>query len=85
MHRFSLRTLLAGALCGHRSLQRQWRSPEPKSQYAAVIVGGGGHGLGTAYYLATLNVPAMAVVHVVIFAYLIRGSARSSLVTSGSC
>ena len=52
MHRFSLRTLLAGALCGHRSLQRQWRSPEPKSQYAAVIVGGGGHGLGTAYYLA---------------------------------
>lgn len=40
--------------------------------------------LGTAYYLATLNVPAMVVVHVVIFAYLIRGSARSSLVTSGS-
>lgn len=40
--------------------------------------------LGTAYYLATLNVPAMVVVHVVIFAYLIRGSARSSLMTSGS-
>ena len=31
----------------------QWRSPEPKSSYDAVIVGGGGHGLGTAYYLAS--------------------------------
>ena len=29
-----------------------WRNPEPKSQYDAVIVGGGGHGLATAYYLA---------------------------------
>jgi sarcosine oxidase subunit beta len=52
MHRFSLRTLLAGALSGHRGLERQWRSPEPKTAYQAVIVGGGGHGLATAYYLA---------------------------------
>jgi sarcosine oxidase subunit beta len=52
MQRFSLGTLLVGAVLGHRSLERQWRSPQPKSQYAAVIVGGGGHGLGTAYYLA---------------------------------
>ena len=29
-----------------------WRSPEPKSSYEVVIVGGGGHGLATAYYLA---------------------------------
>ena len=29
-----------------------WRKPEPKSQYDAIIVGGGGHGLATAYYLA---------------------------------
>ena len=29
-----------------------WRNPEPKSSYDAVIVGGGGHGLATAYYLA---------------------------------
>ena len=29
-----------------------WRSPEPKSSYDVVIVGGGGHGLATAYYLA---------------------------------
>ena len=29
-----------------------WQSPEPKKTYDVVIVGGGGHGLGTAYYLA---------------------------------
>ena len=29
-----------------------WRSPEPKKSYDIIIVGGGGHGLGTAYYLA---------------------------------
>jgi sarcosine oxidase subunit beta len=52
MHRFSLGTLLAGAVCGHQRAVRQWRSPPPKAAYAAVIVGGGGHGLATAYYLA---------------------------------
>ncbi|MBO0742869.1 MAG: sarcosine oxidase subunit beta family protein, partial [Hyphomicrobiaceae bacterium] len=52
MHRFSLGTLLAGAVLGHHTCVRQWRSPPPKSAYAAVIVGGGGHGLATAYYLA---------------------------------
>ena len=29
-----------------------WRSPEPREFYDAIIIGGGGHGLGTAYYLA---------------------------------
>jgi sarcosine oxidase subunit beta len=52
MRRFSLRTLLSEALRGHEGWQRQWRSPEPKASYDAVIVGGGGHGLATAYYLA---------------------------------
>ena len=52
MRRFSLRTLLTEALTGHRGWERQWRSPEPKAAYDAVIVGGGGHGLATAYYLA---------------------------------
>src|SRR5215467_8923635 len=51
MHRFSLGTLLAGAVFGQYPV-RQWRSPPPKSAYAAVIVGGGGHGLASAYYLA---------------------------------
>lgn len=36
----------------NRNWQRAWRSPEPKRKYAVVIVGGGGHGLATAYYLA---------------------------------
>ena len=36
----------------HEDWQKQWRSPAPKSSYDAIIVGGGGHGLATAYYLA---------------------------------
>ena len=52
MRQFSLRTLLAEAVGGHVGWERQWRSPEPKAAYDAVIVGGGGHGLATAYYLA---------------------------------
>jgi heterotetrameric sarcosine oxidase beta subunit len=32
---------------------RAWRTPEPKSSYDVIIIGGGGHGLATAYYLAT--------------------------------
>lgn len=53
MRRFSLTSLLSEALNGHRGWDRQWRSPEPKAAYDVVIVGAGGHGLATAYYLAT--------------------------------
>ncbi len=52
MQRFSIWSLLRNALSYHEGWQRQWRSPAPKQQYDAVIVGGGGHGLATAYYLA---------------------------------
>jgi len=35
--------------------EQLWRNPEPKSSYDVVIVGGGGHGLATAYYLASVH------------------------------
>ena len=50
--RFSFLTLARQALRGQSDWPEQWRSPEPKAAYDAVIIGGGGHGLGTAYYLA---------------------------------
>jgi sarcosine oxidase subunit beta len=52
MQRFSALSLLGRALGGHRSWTPQWRRAAPQAAYDAIIVGGGGHGLGTAYYLA---------------------------------
>ena len=54
--RFSAARLLREAVRGHSGWGEQWRSPErPSAAYDAVIVGGGGHGLATAYYLAKLH------------------------------
>lgn len=55
MRRFSLLSLLTEATNAHQGWERQWRAPEPKVSYDAIIVGGGGHGLATAYYMAKEN------------------------------
>lgn len=52
MSGYSALSLLRNALSGHKSWPRAWRDPEPKSSYDVIIVGGGGHGLATAFYLA---------------------------------
>jgi len=52
MKRYSALSLLRAGLGGHAAWQRQWRSPEPKPSYDVIIVGAGGHGLATAFYLA---------------------------------
>jgi sarcosine oxidase subunit beta len=51
--RYSIFNLAREALNGHRGWTPAWRDAQPKAQYDIVIVGGGGHGLATAYYLAS--------------------------------
>jgi sarcosine oxidase subunit beta len=50
--KYSIFSIARNALSHHRNWPQQWRSPEPKPDYDVVIIGGGGHGLATAYYLA---------------------------------
>ena len=52
MTRYSIATLVRNAFRAHEDWPRVWRSAEPKAAYDVVIVGAGGHGLATAYYLA---------------------------------
>ena len=50
--RFSGWRILREGLTGNKGWQPHWRDAEPKAEYDAIIIGGGGHGLSTAYYLA---------------------------------
>ncbi len=52
MRRYSFPALVLHALRGHQHWPRVLRSPDPRPVYDAVIIGGGGHGLATAYFLA---------------------------------
>ncbi|WP_211444295.1 sarcosine oxidase subunit beta family protein [Collimonas humicola] len=55
MSNYSIFSLIRNSLSYHENWQRAWKSPEPKKEYDIVIVGGGGHGLATAYYLAKVH------------------------------
>ena len=51
-NKYSIFSLARNAVTHHQNWSQAWRSPDPKPAYDAIIVGGGGHGLATAYYLA---------------------------------
>jgi len=52
MKRFSLLSLMRSAWSAHLDWPSYWRFPDPKRAYDVIIIGAGGHGLATAYYLA---------------------------------
>ncbi|MDE0204050.1 MAG: FAD-dependent oxidoreductase, partial [Rhodospirillaceae bacterium] len=55
MKKFSIFSLARNALSHHERWPEQWRSPAPKPAYDVIVIGAGGHGLATAYYLAALH------------------------------
>ena len=52
MQKYSVFSLIKNAFSDHQNWEVAWKDPTPKSEYDVVIIGGGGHGLATAYYLA---------------------------------
>ena len=51
-NKYSIFSLIKNSFSYHENWQKAWKDPIPKKEYDAVIIGGGGHGLPTAYYLA---------------------------------
>ena len=52
--RYSLLKIIKEGLTGNKGWRPIWRNPEPKKKYDVIIIGGGGHGLATAYYLSNV-------------------------------
>ena len=52
-NKYSIFSLARNAVTYHENWREAWRSPEPKKKYDVIVIGGGGHGLATAYYLAS--------------------------------
>ena len=57
-NKYSIFSLFKNALSYHENWQRAWKDPAPKKEYDAVIIGGGGHGLATAYYCLLYTSPS---------------------------
>ncbi len=55
MRRYSMFAVAREALRFHAGWEKAWRSPEPKKHYDVIVVGAGGHGLATAYYLGKVH------------------------------
>ena len=52
-NKYSIFSLARNAVTYHENWREAWRSPDPKKKYDVIVIGGGGHGLATAYYLAS--------------------------------
>ena len=52
MQKYSIFSLIKNAFSNHEKWDLAWKDPTPKKEYDVVIIGGGGHGLATAYYLS---------------------------------
>lgn len=55
MRRYSMFAVAREAMRYHAGWERAWRAPEPKKRYDVIVVGAGGHGLATAYYLGKVH------------------------------